>query len=68
MQPQQFLSNVLLFVASLVVISNARDTSAAARCVRMEDTDVVTLLTLHSVLQAHLKSLSQSLQPEVVWL
>jgi hypothetical protein len=68
MQPQRFLGNVLLFVASFVAISNAGDTSVAARCVSLADTDIATLLTLHSVLQAHLKPPSQSLQPEVVWL
>jgi hypothetical protein len=68
MQPQPFLGNVLLFVASLVAISNAGGMSAAARCVSMVDTDVVILLTLRSVLQAHLKSPLQSLQPEVVCL
>ena len=68
MQPQRLLINLLLFVASLIATSNAEDTNAAARCVSLADTDEATLLTLHLVLQAHLKPPTYGSEPQVVCL
>ena len=68
MRPQQWLGNVLIFVASLIATTNGKDTSAATRCVGMADTDEATCLTLLSVHQTHLKPPTQSSKPQVLCL